>query len=125
MFCNQCEQARGGFGCQNGMGMCGKSADVQSLQELILYGVKGMETDKMPGLEQRDGNVYGIEAAPAAQILRHVLTHADRAVHAAKHIGPGRTGVGAIRSEGHIQGGPGKVHHSGAGRFQSGLEQQL
>jgi hydroxylamine reductase len=42
MFCNQCEQARGGMGCQNGMGMCGKNADVQSLQELILYGLKGM-----------------------------------------------------------------------------------
>jgi len=42
MFCNQCEQAAGGFGCSNGFGMCGKSADVQSLQELILYGLKGM-----------------------------------------------------------------------------------
>ncbi|MBI5532627.1 MAG: hydroxylamine reductase [Deltaproteobacteria bacterium] len=42
MFCNQCEQARGGFGCQNGMGICGKNADVQSLQEMILYGLKGM-----------------------------------------------------------------------------------
>ncbi len=42
MFCNQCEQAKLGIGCNNGVGVCGKDADVQSLQELILYGLKGM-----------------------------------------------------------------------------------
>lgn len=41
MFCNQCEQARGGIGCSD-MGVCGKDADIQSLQETLLYGVKGM-----------------------------------------------------------------------------------
>lgn len=41
MFCNQCEQARGGTGC-SGMGMCGKDPDVHSLQETLLYGVKGL-----------------------------------------------------------------------------------
>jgi hydroxylamine reductase len=41
MFCNQCEQARGGRGCSD-VGTCGKDADVQSLQETLLYGVKGM-----------------------------------------------------------------------------------
>ncbi len=42
MFCNQCEQTRGGTGCDHSPGICGKDADVQSLQELILYGLKGM-----------------------------------------------------------------------------------
>ncbi|MCC7407282.1 MAG: hydroxylamine reductase, partial [Phycisphaeraceae bacterium] len=42
MFCNQCEQAQGAVGCSNSVGVCGKSPDVQSLQELILYGLKGM-----------------------------------------------------------------------------------
>jgi hydroxylamine reductase len=41
MFCNQCEQARGGRGCADA-GVCGKNADVQALQETLLYGVKGM-----------------------------------------------------------------------------------
>lgn len=41
MFCNQCEQAAQGTGCQD-PGVCGKDADVQSLQETLLYGVKGM-----------------------------------------------------------------------------------
>src|SRR5436305_13529454 len=42
MFCNQCEQAQHATGCTSNVGVCGKDADVQSLQELILYGLKGM-----------------------------------------------------------------------------------
>jgi hydroxylamine reductase len=42
MFCNQCEQTLGGVACADGMGVCGKNADVQSLQETLLYGLKGM-----------------------------------------------------------------------------------
>lgn len=42
MFCNQCEQAAKGTGCAGSVGICGKDPDVQSLQELILYGLKGM-----------------------------------------------------------------------------------
>ncbi len=41
MFCDQCEQSRPG-GCEGASGVCGKDADVQSLQEIILYGLKGM-----------------------------------------------------------------------------------
>ena len=42
MWCNQCEQSYRGVGCQNSPGVCGKDADVQSVQEMILYGLKGM-----------------------------------------------------------------------------------
>ena len=42
MFCNQCEQTSKGTGCVISPGVCGKDADVQSLQEMILYGLKGM-----------------------------------------------------------------------------------
>lgn len=42
MFCNQCEQTAQGIGCQKSPGVCGKDADVQSLQETLLYGLKGM-----------------------------------------------------------------------------------
>ena len=41
MFCNQCEQTSNGTGCVD-VGVCGKDADMQSLQETLLYGVKGM-----------------------------------------------------------------------------------
>ena len=42
MFCNQCEQALGGKVCSGAAGVCGKNADVQALQEMLLYGLKGM-----------------------------------------------------------------------------------
>jgi len=41
MFCNQCEQTQSGTGCTE-VGVCGKDEDVQSLQEILLYGLKGM-----------------------------------------------------------------------------------
>ena len=42
MWCNQCEQSYRGIGCQISPGVCGKNENVQSVQELILYGLKGM-----------------------------------------------------------------------------------
>jgi len=41
MFCYQCEQTAGGTGCTK-VGVCGKSSDIQSLQDLILFGIKGI-----------------------------------------------------------------------------------
>ena len=42
MFCNQCEQSFRGTGCVDTPGVCGKDEDVQSLQEMLLFGLKGM-----------------------------------------------------------------------------------
>ena len=41
MYCNQCEQTQNGTGCTD-VGVCGKDESMQSLQEMLLYGVKGM-----------------------------------------------------------------------------------
>lgn len=41
MFCNQCEQTAHGLACVD-TGVCGKDPDVHSLQEILLYGLKGM-----------------------------------------------------------------------------------
>ncbi|MEM2839620.1 MAG: hydroxylamine reductase [Thermoplasmata archaeon] len=41
MFCHQCEQTAGGTGCTV-RGVCGKDEDIQSLQYMILYGLKGL-----------------------------------------------------------------------------------
>ncbi len=41
MFCNQCEQAAGGIGCTK-VGICGKDEDIQSLQDTLMYGLKGI-----------------------------------------------------------------------------------
>ena len=41
MFCYQCEQVAGGTGCTK-VGVCGKNQDIQSLQDTLLYGLKGV-----------------------------------------------------------------------------------
>ncbi len=41
MFCYQCEQTAGGTGCTK-IGVCGKNEDIQSLQDILLYGLKGI-----------------------------------------------------------------------------------
>ncbi|MFA5200606.1 MAG: hydroxylamine reductase, partial [Candidatus Omnitrophota bacterium] len=41
MFCYQCEQTAGGSGCTK-LGVCGKNEDIQSLQDTLLFGLKGI-----------------------------------------------------------------------------------
>ena len=41
MFCYQCEQTALGTGCTK-TGVCGKSEDIQSLQDILLFGLKGI-----------------------------------------------------------------------------------
>jgi hydroxylamine reductase len=41
MFCYQCEQTALGKGC-TAAGVCGKNEDIQSLQDILLYGLKGI-----------------------------------------------------------------------------------
>lgn len=44
-ICNQCEQAHRCVGCDikgDATGICGKNEDIQSLQEILLYGLKGL-----------------------------------------------------------------------------------
>ncbi len=41
MFCNQCEQTAKGTGCTV-TGVCGKNEDIQSLQESLVYSLKGV-----------------------------------------------------------------------------------
>lgn len=41
MFCNQCEQTMEG-GCDKNIGVCGKNEDISSLQDISIYGLKGV-----------------------------------------------------------------------------------
>lgn len=41
MFCYQCEQTAGGIGCTK-IGVCGKDEDIQSLQDTLVFGLKGI-----------------------------------------------------------------------------------
>ncbi len=48
MFCYQCEQTMGGKGCTR-MGMCGKTADVATLQDLLIHTLKGLSLSAQAG----------------------------------------------------------------------------
>ena len=41
MFCYQCQEAKGGTGCDV-MGICGKTPEVANLQDLLVYSAKGI-----------------------------------------------------------------------------------
>jgi hydroxylamine reductase len=41
MFCRQCEQTAGGTGCTK-VGVCGKNEDIASLQDTLIFGLKGI-----------------------------------------------------------------------------------
>lgn len=41
MFCYQCEQTASGTGCTK-VGVCGKNEDIQSLQDILVFGLKGI-----------------------------------------------------------------------------------
>jgi hydroxylamine reductase len=45
MYCDQCEQTFRGKACTD-VGVCGKDPDMESLQKLLLYGLKGMAAYK-------------------------------------------------------------------------------
>ncbi|MFA4915743.1 MAG: hydroxylamine reductase [Syntrophales bacterium] len=58
MFCFQCEQTAKGEGCTK-IGVCGKSHEVASLQDLLIYAVKGLSLVATEGRKVgiSDGNV--------------------------------------------------------------------
>ncbi len=65
MFCNQCEQTAHGTACVD-TGVCGKDPDMQSLQEILLYGLKGMASyahhARRLGMVDEDVNAFMEEA---------------------------------------------------------------
>ena len=65
MYCYQCEQTAKGEACTK-MGVCGKDSDVATLQDLLIYGLKGLALyaleGRKVGINQREVNVFTCEA---------------------------------------------------------------
>ncbi len=65
MFCYQCEQTAKGKGCTK-LGVCGKQPDVATLQDLLLYTVKGLSqvavAGRTAGVSDPEVNRYTCEA---------------------------------------------------------------
>jgi len=66
MFCDQCEETKGGTGCTRG-GVCGKSAAVAELQDLLLYTLSGI------GRVGRDARAKGIDMEEEARFVTSML----------------------------------------------------
>jgi hydroxylamine reductase len=65
MFCYQCEQTAKGEGCTK-IGVCGKQPDVATLQDLLIYMLKGLSLyaaeGRKVGIRDHDVNVFTCEA---------------------------------------------------------------
>lgn len=74
MFCFQCEQAAKGEGCTK-IGVCGKQPDVATLQDLLVYALKGLSQyaveGRKVGISDRETNRFTSEA------LFSTLTNVD------------------------------------------------
>ena len=66
MFCYQCEQTAKGTGCTV-QGVCGKTHEVASLQDLLMYSLMGLSQvaleARKKGITERDVNVFTVKAA--------------------------------------------------------------
>ena len=65
MFCYQCEQTARGEGCTR-VGVCGKEPEVATLQDLLIYALKGLSQyaveGRKVGVKDRDVNVFTCKA---------------------------------------------------------------
>ena len=81
MFCYQCEQTAKGEGCTT-IGVCGKSAEVASLQDLLVYAIKGLSLvateGRKKGISDEAVNTFTLKAIFST--LTNVDFDADRFV---------------------------------------------
>jgi hypothetical protein len=74
---------------------------------------------------QGDGHVDGVDSGVLANVVRHVLAHADHGVAGAYAGGLGFAGEGAVGSEGDGEGGARQVDDTGFGVAEGYFEEEL
>ena len=66
MFCRQCEQTAQGKGCTMKQGVCGKTEDTATLQDLLLYALRGIgvygNLARELGIKDKDVDLFVMEA---------------------------------------------------------------
>jgi hydroxylamine reductase len=82
MFCYQCEQAAKGEGCTK-VGVCGKESDVASLQDLLIYALKGLSLYAVEGRKKGvvDPEINDFTCKALFSTLTNVNFDPDRFVH--------------------------------------------
>lgn len=105
MFCNQCEQAFRGVGCSNEVGVCGKDADVQAIQELILYGLKGMAAyaNHARRLGKSDPEVSAFIEEALFATMTNVNFDQDSLLEMALELGRKNLRVMELLDQGHVE----------------------
>lgn len=105
MFCNQCEQTAHGTGCDHSPGVCGKDADVQSVQEMILYGLKGMAAyaSHARRLGKRDESVNSFIEDALFSTMTNVNFDLGSLFEIAMELGRKNLRVMEMLDEGHVE----------------------
>ncbi len=105
MFCNQCEQSYHGTGCVLDPGVCGKDADVQSIQELILYGLKGMAAyaNHARRLGKSDESVSAFMEEALFSTMTNVNFDPDTLLEIAMGVGKHNLRVMELLDQGHVE----------------------
>jgi hydroxylamine reductase len=104
MFCNQCEQFSRGC-ATTGPGVCGKDPDIQSLQEIILFGLKGMAAyaHHARRLGMVDENVNAFIEEALFTTLTNVNFDATALFQYAMDLGKMNLRVMQMLDEGHVR----------------------
>lgn len=105
MFCNQCEQSYHGTGCVLTPGVCGKDADVQSIQELILFGLKGMAAyaSHARRLGKSDESVSAFIEDALFSTMTNVNFDQESLLEIALDVGKHNLRVMQMLDEGHVE----------------------
>jgi hydroxylamine reductase len=105
MFCNQCEQTARGTGCTGSVGVCGKDEDVQSLQEILLYGLKGMAAyaHHARRLGKTDENVSAFIEEALFATMTNVNFDVDSLLGLVLECGKQNLRVMEMLDEGHVE----------------------
>jgi hydroxylamine reductase len=105
MFCNQCEQTANCSGCVTSPGVCGKDEDVQSLQETLLYGLKGMAAyaHHARRLGKSDENVSAFIEEALFATMTNVNFDIDSLLELVLECGKQNLRVMELLDEGHVE----------------------
>ncbi len=105
MFCNQCEQTAHGSGCVMSPGVCGKNDDVQSLQETLLYGLKGMAAyaHARPALGKSDEQVSAFIEEALFATMTNVNFDVESLLEMVLECGRQNLRVMQLLDEGHVE----------------------
>ncbi len=105
MFCNQCEQTAHSIGCAISPGVCGKDEDVQSVQEMILYGLKGMAAyaNHARRLGKSDEAVSAFIEEALFSTMTNVNFDLESLLEIALEVGQKNLRVMQLLEEGHVE----------------------